>query len=93
MDHFGIMDSAGNMLDWFEDSTRAEEAFSALVAEDQSIELALLSFDQDGRPVEAMRLTHGMVTINESPWLVAGGQFHQPLAPGAREQDRLITLS
>jgi hypothetical protein len=85
MDHFGIMDSAGNMLDWFDDLSRAEDTFYGMVqGETEPPELALIAFDAAGHPVDTVRATHAEIHIEDSPWLRPGDrEFHERLAPSA----------
>ena len=81
--YFGIIDSAGNMLDWFDDEASARSTLDAMIARAPGAAeaLALITFDDDGDPVgEAVLPSRAKVRIDESPWLEGEREFDEPAA-------------
>lgn len=85
--HYGIMDSSGNMLDWFEDEASARARLDVMVehAPEMAKELALITFDEDGDPVDdAVFSSRAKVVIDDSPWLEGDRrEFEAPVAAGS----------
>lgn len=50
--HFGILNSSGNVLEWFEDEKVARAALAEIVAESPDADVDLVAFEGPGRPVE-----------------------------------------
>lgn len=90
--HYGIIDSSGNLLEWFDEEDAARVALYEMVDEapDSEDDLALLTFDESGDPVgEALRLSTTRVSIADSPWLQPGSStrevYEEPAAAGVSD--------
>ncbi len=92
--YFGIIDSAGNMLDWFDDEASARSTLDAMIARapDAAEELALIAFDEGGDPIgDAFLPSRAKVRIEESPWLEGDREFDEPVAAeSAAQRNELV---
>lgn len=50
--HYAILNSSGNVLEWFTDEAEARRALAEMVAESSAADLDLVAFEGPGRPVE-----------------------------------------
>jgi hypothetical protein len=78
--YFGIFDSAGNALSWYDDEQAARAGLDRMVegVPDAAENLVIFQFDDQGDPVgDAILPPRTKVVIEESQWL----------RPGQREKD------
>jgi hypothetical protein len=83
--HFGIITTSGNVLEWFDDEDAAQGALVEMVREypGAAKDLALLRFDDEGRPVgQAIELVINVV-VEDSPWVRGYTGAHGDGAPSA----------
>lgn len=91
--YYGIIDSTGNMLDWFDDEASAHATLDAMVerAPQAAEDLALVTFDDDGNPAGGAVLPSRARVRMESPWLEGDREFDEPVtAESGARRDELV---